>query len=532
MRVLRWVAGAAVVGIGASIGAVAFADDDPASHYRLAAAAVGDVAETVSANGTVDYVHRADVSFGTGGTLASLSARAGQEVRAGQRLGALDTAALQAAVDRAEADLANAKATLATDQQRQADAVSDSANSSNADSAEGTTEPASDRRSSGGAGGELAKQQQAVRVAQTAAGKALAAAKAALSAQAKACAPPPAEPSTQDDEAADDPGDACTRALAAAMAAQDAVAKAQDALQKRIGELAATLAAAGTGSDKSEEDTPRAEPESAPDSGDDKADDKADGGTGGAGDTPTAATIAEDQAAIDGAEADLVSARHDLRKATLTAPISGTVASVAAAAGDAVSAGDPVVVLIGSGAAVVETTVPVERIDEIEVGQTATVTATGATKGVTGAVTRVGTLPDDSADQTAYPVTVTVDDPGGALPAGGGAGVAVVVATAADVLTVPTSAVRAGTPATVTVFSGTTTAQRQVETGAVGPLRTEITQGLAAGEKVVLADLDAPLPSGDDQRGGFGPRDMVIQEGPGSGPGGGPGGGPVRRPAK
>jgi hypothetical protein len=83
----------------------------------------------------------------------------------------------------------------------------------------------------------------------------------------------------------------------------------------------------------------------------------------------------------------------------------------------------------------------------------------------------------------------------------------------------------------VTVFSGGSTTQRQVETGAVGPLRTEITQGITAGEQVVLADLDAPLPSGDDQRGGFGPGDMVIQSGPGGGPGG-PGGGPVRRPAK
>lgn len=520
MRVLRWVAGAAVVGIGASVGAVAFADDDPASHYRLAAAAVGDVAETVSANGTVDYVHRADVSFGTSGTLASLSVGAGQKVRAGQRLGALDTAALQAAVDRAEADLANAKATLATDQQRQADAVSGS-DSDTADS--GATGPAAYRPPGGG--GDLAKQQQAVRAAQTAAGKALAAAKAALSAQAKACAATPADPSTQDGEAAgdtDDTGDACTRALATAMAAQDAVATAQGVLQKRIGELAATLAAAA--SDKSEEDTSRPEPDSAPDSGSGNDNSKPDGG----GDTPTAATIAEDQAAIDGAEADLVSARHDLRQATLTAPLSGTVASVAAGAGDAVSAGDPVVVLIGDGAAVVEATVPVERIDELEVGQPATVTASGATTSVSGTVTRIGTLPDDSADQTAYPVTVTVDDPGDALPAGGTAGVAVVVATADDVLTVPTSAVRAGTPPTVTVFSGGTTTQRQVETGAVGPLRTEIAGGLTAGEQVVLADLDAPLPSGDDQRGGFGPGSMVIQ----SGPGGGPGGGPVRRPAK
>lgn len=101
--VLRWLAGAAVVGIGAGVGAVALAADGGAGHYRLATVAVGDVTRTVAADGTVDVVNRADVSFGTGGTVASLSVRPGRRVRAGQRLGTLDTAALQAAADSAAA---------------------------------------------------------------------------------------------------------------------------------------------------------------------------------------------------------------------------------------------------------------------------------------------------------------------------------------------------------------------------------------------------------------------------------------------
>ena len=525
--VLRWVAGAAVVGIGASVGAVALADEDTTGHYRLATAAIGDVAETVSTNGTVDFVNRADVSFGTDGTLASLPVREGQQVRAGQRLGALDTAALRAAVDSAEANLANAKAALATDQQRQADAVDDTTadDSADTDGSDDTGAAAADRPADQGSG-DLAKRQQGVRSAQTAASKAIAAAKAALSAQAKACADKPPAPDTTDDASedavenptGDAPADACDRALAAAMSAQDAVAKAQDTLQQKIGELAATLAAAA-----SEKDTPQPTTQDpAPDASD---------GRDGQGDTPTAATIATDQAAVDSAEADLVSARHELRQATLTAPITGTVASVEAGTGDAVSAGDPVVVVIGDGAAVVETTVPVERIGEIEVGQSATVTPSGAAEGVQGEVTRIGRLADDDADAVAYPVTVTVDEPGGALPAGSTAGVGNVVATADDVLTVPTSAVSAGTPATVTVLSGTATAGREVVTGAIGPLRTEIVNGLAAGDRVVLADLDAPLPSSGDQRGGFnGPGEVVVKSGPGMG---GPGmGGPVRPPGK
>lgn len=462
--VVRWVAGAAIVGIGASVGAVALADgSDTAGRYRLAAAAVGDVAQTVSTNGTVDFVHRADASFPIDGTLSALLVHQGQRVRAGQRLATLDSAALQADVDAAEADLAGAKATLATDQQRQADAV------------EADDRPADDSMA------RVAQQQQAVRVAQTAAGKAIAAAKAALAAQAKVCATKPAESGPAAD---------CTAALATAMTAQHAVAAAQDALQQRIGELAGTLSAPAS----SEVDAPEAGPE----------------------DAPTAATIATDQAGVDSAAVDLLSAKAALAQATLGAPIAGTVASVDATAGGPVTAGSAVVVLIGAGAAVVETTVPVERIGEIETGQQATVTPSGSGRGVSGTVTRIGRLPDDSGDSVAYPVTVTVEDPPATMPAGSTAAVDIVIATADGVLTVPTSAVHGATPATVTVLTGTTTSPREVVLGAVGPLRTEIRSGLEPGEQVVLADLDAPLPSADEQSGpgGFGgPGGVVVKDG-------------------
>jgi multidrug efflux pump subunit AcrA (membrane-fusion protein) len=482
--VLRWVAGAAVVGIGASVGAVALADGGTTGRYRVATAAVGDVAQTVSTNGTVDFVHRADASFPIGGTLSALLVHQGQRVRAGQRLATLDSAALRADVDAAEADLAAAKATLETDQQRQADAV---------DTDDSAAQPADDSTA------RMAKQQQAVRAAQTAAGKTIAAAKAALAAQAKACAAKPtakptAKPAAKPaaDGTALEPG--CAAALATAMTAQHAVATAQDALQQRIAELAGTLSAA------SEVDAPDAKPD-------------------GADQAPTAATIATDQAAVDAAAADLLSANQSLAQATLTAPIAGTVASVAVAAGGTVTAGSAVVVLIGAGAAVVETTVPVERIGEVETGQRATVTPSGSPDGVAGTVTRIGRLPDDTADtadaadSVAYPVTVTVDDPPATMPAGSTAGVDIVVAAADGVLTVPTSAVHGGT--TVTVLAGTATSPRQVVLGAIGPLRTEIRGGLDRGEQVVLADLDAPLPSAGDQSGpGFGgPGGVVVKNG-------------------
>ncbi|OLF15294.1 efflux RND transporter periplasmic adaptor subunit [Actinophytocola xanthii] len=443
-RVLRWVAVAGVVGLGAALGGLALAaEDDPTSRYRVSTASVGDVSQTVSTSGTVDFVNRADVSFGTGGRLAELSVAQGDRVSAGQRLGALDTSGLQGAVDAAEAEVAAARATLAADQQRQAEALEED------DSAESEPDPAA----------ELPELQQAVRTAKTAADRALAAAATAAAAQAEACV---------------EPGEECPAALAAARSAQEAVAEAQDTLQQRMTELTAALEAATSQAERPDE---REE------------------------DVPTAATIAADQAAVDKAEAELVAANQALARATLTAPIAGTVASVNAGEGDEVASGDAVLVLVGAGAAVVEATVPVERVAAVRVGQSATVTPTGSTTGVPGTVTRIGRLPDDGLESVAYPVTITVEEPPASMPAGSAAGVAIVVASAEDVLTVPTSALGGAPASTVTVLEGEQISVRQVVLGVVGPLRTEITDGLEEGERVVLADLEAPLPSGSDDLG-------------------------------
>ena len=63
-------------------------------------------------------------------------------------------------------------------------------------------------------------------------------------------------------------------------------------------------------------------------------------------------------------------------------------------------------------------------------------------------------------------------------------------------MAVPTGAVAVqGDRAMVTVFDGGKTSEVTVQTGAVGEVWTEITDGLEVGQAVVLADLDAPLPT-------------------------------------
>jgi RND family efflux transporter MFP subunit len=403
-RLVLAVAGVLVAGAG--FAAVTVAGADEVGRYRVAPVATGDVSQTVSVSGTVDHVNRFDASFGTDGTVATLPA-VGATVTAGQELGTLDTASLQAAVDQASAALTNAESTLSA------------------------------------ASAEVELPSDGLAEAQSAAAAALQTATDALAAQVTACADPASA--------------ACTEAASATLAAQNAVKTAQDTLQAEL-------------SSSSER-------------------------------APSAGSVAEAQAAVDEASVKLLEAQQALAGATLTSPISGTVASVNAAVGDTTSAGEAVVVVIGEGAAEVSATAPVEQVDALAVGQQATVTPVGTASSLQGTVTRVGTLPDPNAETVAYPVTITVDKPPATMAAGTSATASIVVAKAEDVLTVPTSAVNRGT---VTVLNGDQTTVTRVTVGAVGPTRTEIKEGLSAGDQVVLANLDSPLPTSDTSQGGGG----------------------------
>jgi multidrug efflux pump subunit AcrA (membrane-fusion protein) len=445
MRRLAWAAVGVVVLGGAAFTAVAGAESAP--RYRLAVATTGDVQQTITVSGTVDRVNRADVSFGTSGKVATLSASVGDAVSAGQTLGSLETASLQAAVDRAASDVSGAESRL-----------------SEAESA--VSEPA------GPSAGALV---QEVKDAQTAASGALKAAADAVAAQAAACADPTAP--------------ACAAAGGATLTAQHAVSSAQETLQGKLNALSAALAST----------------QSSP---------------------PSAGSVAEAQASVDQAKVKLVEAQQALAGAVLTSPITGTVASVAVAVGGQAGPDTPALVVVGEGAIDVAATVPVEELDKLAVGQEATVTPVGTSERIAGQVTRVGTLPDPAAETIAYPVTITVDSPPASLATGSSATASVVVATAKDVLTVPTSAI---TRSAVTVLTGDQPTLTRVTTGAVGPSRTEIKEGLQAGDQVVLADLDAPLPTGDDSPGAGG----FVGGGPQSGPvGGGPDGNVHIRPGK
>jgi len=635
----RLAAGVTAVTVSAGGYAAWSASAEADTAYRTTTVSRGSVTSTLQLSGTLGSGDRADLAFGTAGTVSEVLASVGDRLTAGQVIARLDQTDLRSAVTRARADLAAARDQLQQDQDAQSDTVAaattsvssptssstgasggsgatpggsgqaaEGLGSSEVPESSGTAEPAAeslptpDPEASSGdpdpdpaldqALGEalaaLAAQQEAVTSAQSVASAALAEASSALEAQTAVCAAaftstdpePEGEPGgdTTGDEPAGDAtssaDDACTTALATVQAAQASVAEAQDALQSALTTLADTLtaavatltdAASATGgepedqavpNDDQGEDSASAQPsqDAQGDEGQSSQNQTSQSqnsqsqnsqsqnsqepvvetqGTAAQGsETVTAATLARDQADIDTARADLVAAKMALTGSTLRAPHAGRLLALEAGEGDSIGAGSDVGVLVAGGLSTVSLSVTTDQVADLAIGQSADVTPVGATAALPGEVTSVAAVPTTSTTgDSTYAVVVTLDERGLDLPEGAGAAVAVTTDEVSDALTVPASALTSGV---VRVLAGDTLSRARVTTGLIGSGVVEVVDGVEEGEQVVLADLDAAVPTGDSDattpgQGGFGGGFGGGVPGGGVGPGaGGFGGGAVR----
>jgi membrane fusion protein, macrolide-specific efflux system len=209
--------------------------------------------------------------------------------------------------------------------------------------------------------------------------------------------------------------------------------------------------------------------------------------------------------------------QRQIKAATLRAPIDGVVSAVNIAKGFDAPAGPAI--LIASTSFTVTTDVVESDLADVELGQAATVTVDAIGAALEGTVTGISpTAGDSQTGVVSYPVTITVTNPPAAARAGMSADVSITTATASNVLTVPSTALKGGDGQyAVTVLDADgTTRMVPVEVGLVTNTMAEIKSGLQEGAAVVTgttADLLSDSSNAGGLRGG-----VAI-----------PGGGPVQR---
>ena len=434
------------------------------SQYRLVAVSKGAVTESMILSATLRPVSEAAVAFPTSGTVKSVRVKPGEVVSAGQKLASLDAKELNAKVTAAKKSLADAELVLYQ--------LENPSTGANASGTSDSATPATSARAAKKAkesNAKLAKLQRAIAETNGALTAALKASESSSAALAAACE------STDDaiDQNASTDSE-CEAALREALRTQREVAHLQAQQAKQLASLQMAIAQSSGAN-------------AAPSTGTTKQT------------TTVAATTSEQisaaTAAVTAAEANVAAAEQNVNAATIVSPIGGTVLSVPFAKGDAATTSQTIVIS-GSTQYQASTSVSVDKIDQIAVGQQVLVTPSGSTEVLTGTVSAIGVAPESSDSSVAYPVTVNIPGDQSSLRSGSSATVEIITATVEDALAVPTSAVHAaGDFRTVNVLRDGASTPVRVDVGAVGPVETQITSGLSEGEQIILADFAEPVPS-------------------------------------
>jgi HlyD family secretion protein len=496
--------------LGTAVAATAGGSSDPT--YRTATASEQSVDQLLATVGTIEPVSQASVAFPTAGTVAGVSVAVGDPVTVGTPLASLDTEALRAARNEAQASLDQAELVL----QLALDGDDPSSVLGGAPAGGAFGRPV---RTPSGA---LAEARQAVVDASAAVSDALAVAEAAAANADAVCG------------ATDADAASCQDALAASLAAQQQLVAAQQELVAAIDaltELLEQLADEAASTTTTTEPAPTPTVPAAPSGGSTTLPSAGSATTGGdlspttTSTSPSAEDLVAYQEAVDAAELAVAVADQALDQAEIVSPIVGTVVSVGLAAGDEVEAASATqaIVVVGDGGFEVTTEVSVTDLPDLAVGQAASVVPDGVDEAIDGEVVAIGVAP--SSGSTTYPVTIALTGDTGELGNGATASVAIETASVADALAVPTSAVTVdGDTTTVTRLVDGDTEVVEIEIGAIGSTWTEVTEGLDAGDEVVLADLDAPLPGSATDSSSSGSTGGSFVPGGGF-PGGGIGGG-------
>ena len=250
-------------------------------------------------------------------------------------------------------------------------------------------------------------------------------------------------------------------------------------------------------------------------------------------------SIESAQISVSNAATSLENAQENLEDYSITAPISGTVVTKTAKAGDNIEGGSSGTLCTIYDLSYLEMTMSIDELDisSVEVGQEVRITA-DAVEGTTytGVVTEVSVAGTTSGGITTYPVTVRIDETDGLLP-GMNVDAEIVISSTEDALAIPASAVNRGDTVLITADSpSAANALDQeapegyvyvaVETGVSDDSYIEILSGLQEGDTVAYLQTTSSSSSDSGMMMGGMAGGMPSGGMPsgGGGMGGGPGG--------
>ena len=519
---------AAVLATGGAVTAYATSRTPPPS-YVTAAVGPHPVVQTLQATGTTEPSTSATVSFAVSGTVATVSVHVGDKVTKGQVLATLDTTSLKYALATAQAQVANANLTLTQAESGQVSATSATAGSKTSSAGTSTTgatsgktsttgttttgtgstktaKPSGSTQSGSGSTASVSAAQQRLLATVRQTDSALASAKTDLATATTLClsqtSPTPLTTATATATPTATSTDTSTNCAQAQQTVlldeshlftlQQGMAGQETAFNKLLASHATSAGTTSTGTASAGTAagvTASAATATATHSS-----------TGSAGSTTpavSAAQLAADQAAIDAAKASLAVAQQQLNQATIVSPYSGVVSSVGLTVGQQATAGSTTTAVdvidpTGHG---VTLSVDVTKIPQVKVGDKATVVPDGSATPLAATVSYVAAAPATTGS-TAYTVQLAFVSNPTTLRYGIQAAVTITTAQAANALAVPTSAVNhRGALDYVLVPNGSTTKAQPITVGAVGAVYTQVTQGLTAGQKVVLANPNQAIPT-------------------------------------
>ena len=211
----------------------------------------------------------------------------------------------------------------------------------------------------------------------------------------------------------------------------------------------------------------------------------------------TAHDIAAQQASVDSATADVESARAQLAKAFLRAPISGTITKVDAKVGQVAGVNEPVVSMISAGIFQIETFIPEVDIAQVNVGDAASTTldAYGSDTVFPARVISIDPAQTTKNGVSTYKTTLQFNSADPRIRSGMTANTVITTSRLANALSVPRGAIfQKDGRSYVQVEEDKTIVNRAVQVGTSASQlgNARIVSGLQAGD-VVLLNPDVSL---------------------------------------